>query len=87
MIDLDIAEFSLGVAESSGDKSVPVNCAMMRELITRLRQAEKEAARYRHLRLELEQSQGSLALFCGDSYVCDLDAFLDEEMQYNGDGK
>ena len=50
MIDLDVAEFSLGVAESAGDKSVSVNCAMMLEIINRLRQAEKDAARYRWLR-------------------------------------
>lgn len=50
MIDLDIAEFSLGVAESAGDKSVSVNCAVMLELISRLRQAEKDAARYHELR-------------------------------------
>ena len=50
MIDLDVAEFHLGVLEKAGDKSVTVNCAMMRELMTRLRQAEKDAARYRELR-------------------------------------
>ena len=47
MIDLDVAEFHIGVLDSAGDKSVPVNVAMMRELITRLRQAEKDAARYK----------------------------------------
>jgi len=49
MIDLDILEFSLGVAESSGDKTTAIYCASLRELITRLREAEKDAARYRWL--------------------------------------
>lgn len=48
------------------------------ELITRLRQAEKDAARYRWLRDELTQSQGGIALFDSDSYVCDIDLFIDE---------
>lgn len=50
MIDLDVAEFHIGVIETVGGKSVTVGCAMMRELITRLRQAEKDATRYRWLR-------------------------------------
>ena len=47
MIDLDILEFSLGVAESSGDKTTAIYCASLRELITRLREAEKDAERWR----------------------------------------
>ena len=50
MIDLDILEFGLGVVESSGDKTTAIYCASLRELITRLREAEKDAARYRWLR-------------------------------------
>ena len=50
MIDLDILEFSLGVAESSGDETTAIYCASLRELITSLREAERDAARYRWLR-------------------------------------
>jgi len=50
MIDLDVAEFHIRVIETAGGKLVPVNVAMMRELITRLRQTEKDASRYRWLR-------------------------------------
>ena len=50
MIDLDILEFGLGVVESSGDKTTAIYCASLRELITRLREAERDAARYRWLR-------------------------------------
>lgn len=77
MIDLDVTEFSLGIAESAGSESVSVKCAMMHELITRLRQAEKDAARYRCVK--------SLAkvIECEDFYMDtldgqDLDAMVDE---------
>lgn len=78
MIDLDVAEFHIGVLESAGDKSVPVNVAMMRELITRLRQAEKDAARYRWLRDEsaFTHDNAPLAFFTdtnGDQITFDFD--------------
>lgn len=57
------------------------------ELITRLRQAEKDAERYRWLRDELEQSHGGIALFDGDCHVCDIDLFIDEAMQCNKTGE
>jgi len=57
-----------------------VTCKEMIELITRLREAEKDAARYRWLRDELEQSQGGIALFDGCDHVCDIGLFIDEAM-------
>ena len=50
MIDLDFAEYHIELIEAEGGKLVTFNCAMMRELITRLRQAEKDAARYRWIK-------------------------------------
>ncbi|MGL5293289.1 MAG: hypothetical protein ACRC9V_05930 [Aeromonas sp.] len=85
MINIDeIEEICDAMIEEGMDYCPPAGCgtaANVNELITRLRQAEKDAARYRWLRDELEQSQGGIALFDGDCHVCDIDLFIDEAMQ------
>lgn len=77
-------EFYLGISREMKAlkcSEMYINVDDMDEIITRLRQAEKDAARYRWLRCELEQSQGSIALFDGECHVCDIDLFIDEPMQ------
>lgn len=98
MIDLYFAEFHIELIEAEGGKLVTVDCAMMRELITRLRQAEKDASRYRWLRDEAaDADQTSPLVFMADEcadIVTDgdyqgimfgklLDAAIDEAMRCN----
>ena len=91
MIDLDVAEFHIGVLDSAGDKSVPVNVAMMRELITRLRQAEKDAARYRWIKENSQFGVGRCGvdweLYFDDGPAPDnsamIERHIDEAMQCN----
>lgn len=64
-----------------GETRATQSIGEVRELLVNLRQAEKDAARYRWLRDELEQSQGGIALFDGSCHVCDIDLFIDEAMQ------
>ena len=49
MIDLDMLEFSLGLVESAGHDMAEIKCASLRKLIDVLKQAEKDAERYRWL--------------------------------------
>lgn len=85
MINIDeIEEICDAMIEEGMDYCPPAGCgtaANVKELITRLRQAENDAARYRWLRDELEQYQGGISLFDGDCHVCDIDLFIDEAMQ------
>lgn len=83
MIDLDkIEEWNEnGLGEEGYEVQAIVSKGDLLDIITRLRQAEKDAERYRWLRDELEQSQGGIALFDGDCHVCDIDLFIDEAMQ------
>ena len=98
MIDLYFAEFHIELIEAEGGKLVTVDCAMMRELITRLRQAEKDAARYRWLRDESSNSERTSPLVfmadeCADIVTEGwyqgimfgefLDCAMDEAMQCN----
>lgn len=83
MIDLDILEFSLGVAESSGDKTTAIYCASLRELITRLREAEKDAARYRWLR-DIARHEYDVDDFFGGSSDS-VDGMIDKAMKEKGD--
>lgn len=97
MIDLDILEFSLGVAESSGDKTTAIYCASLRQLITRLREAEMDAARYRWLRdrvcmfyVSAEGCDSKDAYLTVTGYGDDdsgdaVDAAIDEQMEEKGD--
>lgn len=82
MIDLDKMEQSVNLLMRMYPESTRATQTIgdVHELINRLRQAEKDAARYRWLRDELTQSQGGIALFDSDSYVCDIDLFIDEAM-------
>ena len=50
MIDLEMLEFSLGSVESAGHDMAEIKCASLRKLMDALKQAEKDAARYRFLR-------------------------------------
>ena len=49
MIDLDMLEFSLASVESAGHDMAEIKCASLRKLMDALKQAEKDAARYRWL--------------------------------------
>ena len=49
MIDLEMLEFSLGSVESAGHDMAEIKCASLRKLMDALKQAEKDAARYRWL--------------------------------------
>ena len=85
MIDLYFAEFHIELIEAEGGKLVTVDCAMMRELITRLRQAEKDAARYKD---EIEAAGfdiGNLSskLERADSVIFEVERVLSES-QRNG---
>ena len=89
MIDLDEEQARM---ESMLDRrermALGVTCTEMIELITRLRQAEKDAARYRWLD-EQNKSLMSKVMVCngwiddGDDidYVSDIASFIDEAMQ------
>lgn len=78
MIDLYFAEFHIELIEAEGGKLVTVDCAMMREPITRLRQAEKDAARYRWLRdLPGDSAHEEIGNYPGDMW----DDAIDEAMQ------
>ena len=80
MIDLYFAEFHIELIEAEGGKVVTVDCAMMRELITRLRQAEKDAARYRFMRDMSDEVDVSRFFHIS---VSERDAEIDEAMQCN----
>ena len=49
MIDLEMLEFSLVSVESAGHDMAEIKCASLRKLMDALKQAEKDAARYRFL--------------------------------------
>ena len=90
MIDLDDMEkFSQSMIERGiGHTETGASCYEAIELITRLRQAEKDAARYRWLD-EQNKSVMSKVMVCngwiddGDDveYVSDIASFIDEAMQ------
>lgn len=82
MIDLDELEAKCSMAISNGYGHLPVidcgNAVKISELITRLRQAEKDAARYRWLRDEsaFTHDNAPLAFFTdtnGDQITFDFD--------------
>jgi hypothetical protein len=90
MIDLDDLERNLNWYESRIKNPEPGviyhldynERGALRELLGRLREADADAKRYRWLRDELDQSQGSIALFDGCCHVCDIDLFIDEAMNH-----
>ena len=49
MIDLEMLEFSLVSVESAGHDMAEIKCASLRKLMDAMKQAEKDAARYRWL--------------------------------------
>ena len=49
MLDLEMLEFSLGLVESAGHDMAEIKCASLRKLMDAMKQAEKDAARYRWL--------------------------------------
>lgn len=61
-----------------------VTCTEMIELITRLRQAEKDAARYRFMRDMSDEVDVSRFFYVE---LSERDAEIDEAMQRNGDDK
>ncbi len=100
MIDLDRLELDCRLAIESGHKYLPATkidtASDMIELITRLRQAEKDAARYRWLRdvapeVDFESPLTIMADecgcvieggdYCGILFSDGLDAAIDEVMQ------
>lgn len=89
MIDLDGLEKDCSSAIDSGDGFVHLFSAEdVMGIITRLRQAEKDAARYRWLD-EQNKSVMSKVMVCNGwiddeddvEYVSDLASFIDEAMQ------
>ena len=96
MIDLDVIETEIDNAIRHDGGVALMQCSYVKELITRLRQAEKDAARYRWLRDEAaDADQTSPLVFMADEcadIVTDgdyqgimfgklLDAAIDEAMQ------
>lgn len=81
MLDLDGLEKHLTelIAEGFGDHRVTKVENVMR-LVSRLREAERDAARYRWLRDELAQSEGGIMLFDGHLPRPNLDEFVDGAM-------
>ena len=80
MIDLDKLESRCKKASRNGDGNHPViaSAESIVELITRLRQAEKDAARYRWLRdLPDGSAHEEIGNYPGDMW----DAAIDEAMQ------
>ena len=47
MLDLEMLEFSLVSVESAGHDMAEIKCASLRKLMDAMKQAEKDAARYR----------------------------------------
>lgn len=91
MINFDNIENSLRheIADDNGDGSCDLTNTALLELTTLLRQAEKDAARYRWLN-EQNKSVMSKVMVCNgwidDSeddveYISDLSSFIDEAMQ------
>jgi len=80
MIDLDKLESRCKKASRNGDGNHPViaSAESIVELITRLRQAEKDAARYRFMR-DMSDNIDVSGFFWID--VSERDAFVDEAMQ------
>lgn len=79
MIDLDKLEGRCKKVSRNGDGNHPViaSAESIVELITRLRQAEKDAARYRWLR---DGSQVCIDEFA-NTFRRNRDSFVDEAMQ------
>lgn len=81
MIDLDEEQARM---ESMLDRrermAIGVTCTEMIELITRLRQAEKDAARWRFL---AESPNSSITLRIHNSRCDQRDSVIDEAMQCN----
>ena len=89
MIDFDNIENSLHceIADDNGDGSCDLTNAALLELVIRLRQAEKDAARYRwvieqfwfqdeaYWRLNIKESELSV------EFSCDVGNAIDEAMQ------
>ena len=50
MIDLDAIEAEIDDAIGCADGQAPIQCSDAKEIIARLRQAEKDAARYRWIK-------------------------------------
>lgn len=80
MIDLNELESAINRCAFDGDV-LGLSKAECRDLLTRLRQAEKDAARYRWLMDECRHEYGVDDLFDGSSYSIDkrMDAAMIEE--------
>lgn len=94
MIDLDAIEAEIDDAIGCADGQAPIQCSDAKEIIARLRQAEKDAARYRWLRESSStENHGGLAydfqLVDAIRYMpgpipnetMDIDEAIDEAMQ------
>lgn len=88
MIDLDRIEESCDSLIKQGfgwNNPACTSASAVKEIITRLRQAEKDAARYRWLRDVAGDSDACEALF--NAGYDEFDSFIDEAMQRNCEGK
>lgn len=87
MIDLDEEQARMkSMLDRRERMALGVTCTEMIELITRLRQAEKDAERYRWLRESTHFDSMQHQLYCLH-YGERLDIAIDEAMQCNGDNK
>ena len=78
MIDLEAIEAEIDDAIGCADGQAPLQCSDAKEIIDRLRQAEKDAARYRWLRdLPEGSAHEEIGNYPGDMW----DAAIDEAMQ------
>lgn len=78
MIDLEAIEAEIDDAIGCADGQAPLQCSDAKEIIARLRQAEKDAARYRWLRdLPEGSAHEEIGNYPGDMW----DAAIDEAMQ------
>ena len=75
MIDVDILEVAIRHGEKIGKHEAIIKSDIAIELITRLREAEKDAARYRFMR------DSGKFLESGD----DFDSAIDQAMKEKGD--
>ncbi|MGL4754416.1 MAG: hypothetical protein ACRCXB_18740 [Aeromonadaceae bacterium] len=83
MIDLDAIEAEIDDAIGCADGQAPIQCSDAKEIIARLRQAEKDAARYRWLR-SCDTAESKRLVSKSGGWIVGLgvlDGMIDEAMQ------
>lgn len=88
MIDLDVIEAEIDNTIRHYGGVALMQCSYVKDLITRLRQAEKDAARYRWFSNCYIGENSALGINRGGiSCKQDFDAAIDEAMQHSGGDK